>query len=52
MSRRGRLDWSFVFRMAQGCYWHQPYMTRAYLLAEIAAGVEFWGWTPTGRWLV
>jgi N-acetylglutamate synthase-like GNAT family acetyltransferase len=24
--------------------WHEPYMTRVALDAEIAAGVEFWGW--------
>ena len=24
--------------------WHKPYMTRSELLAEIAAGVNFWGW--------
>jgi GNAT superfamily N-acetyltransferase len=24
--------------------WHEPYMKRSELLAEIAAGVEFWGW--------
>jgi GNAT superfamily N-acetyltransferase len=24
--------------------WHEPYMTRSQLLAEIAAGVTFWGW--------
>ena len=24
--------------------WHEPYMTRAELVAEIAAGVAFWGW--------
>jgi GNAT superfamily N-acetyltransferase len=24
--------------------WHDPYMSRATLEAEIAAGVEFWGW--------
>ena len=24
--------------------WHEPYMPRAALDAEIAAGVEFWGW--------
>ena len=23
--------------------WHEPYMSRAELLAELAAGVEFWG---------
>jgi N-acetylglutamate synthase-like GNAT family acetyltransferase len=28
--------------------WHEPYMTRAHLLAEIAGGVEFWGWTADG----
>ena len=28
--------------------WHEPYMTRADLLAEIAAGVEFWGWEEAG----
>ena len=25
--------------------WHDPYMPRAALEAEIAAGVEFWGWS-------
>lgn len=24
--------------------WHEPYMTRSSLTAEIAAGVTFWGW--------
>ena len=24
--------------------WHDPYMSRSELLAEIAAGVAFWGW--------
>jgi GNAT superfamily N-acetyltransferase len=24
--------------------WHEPYMSRAALLSEIAAGVAFWGW--------
>jgi hypothetical protein len=24
--------------------WHEPYMTRSALLAEIASGVNFWGW--------
>ncbi|MEX0852543.1 MAG: GNAT family N-acetyltransferase [Bauldia sp.] len=24
--------------------WHEPYMPRSELLAEIAAGVVFWGW--------
>ena len=24
--------------------WHEPYMERAHLVGEIAAGVEFWGW--------
>lgn len=24
--------------------WHEPYMDRAHLVAEIGAGVEFWGW--------
>jgi GNAT superfamily N-acetyltransferase len=24
--------------------WHDPYMARAHLVAEIAAGVDFWGW--------
>jgi N-acetylglutamate synthase-like GNAT family acetyltransferase len=24
--------------------WHEPYMTRSDLIAEIAAGVAFWGW--------
>ena len=28
--------------------WHEPYMSRAELLAEIAAGVEFWGWEDSG----
>jgi N-acetylglutamate synthase-like GNAT family acetyltransferase len=29
--------------------WHEPYMPRAALLAEIAAGVEFWGFEEDGR---
>jgi GNAT superfamily N-acetyltransferase len=24
--------------------WHEPYMPRSELIAEIAAGVNFWGW--------
>lgn len=28
--------------------WHEPYMPRAELVAEIAAGVEFWGWDERG----
>jgi GNAT superfamily N-acetyltransferase len=28
--------------------WHVPYMPRAELMAEIAAGVEFWGWDDAG----
>ena len=28
--------------------WHEPYMKRADLVSEIAAGVEFWGWEDTG----
>jgi len=31
--------------------WHEPYMSRADLLAEIAAGVSFWGWSPAGELL-
>jgi GNAT superfamily N-acetyltransferase len=28
--------------------WHEPYMPRAELLGEIAAGVQFWGWDDSG----
>jgi GNAT superfamily N-acetyltransferase len=28
--------------------WHEPYMQRADLVADIAAGVEFWGWDDAG----
>lgn len=28
--------------------WHEPYMKRSDLAAEIAAGVEFWGWDEAG----
>jgi GNAT superfamily N-acetyltransferase len=28
--------------------WHEPYMPRGELVAEIAAGVEFWGWDDAG----
>jgi GNAT superfamily N-acetyltransferase len=28
--------------------WHEPYMSRQSLLAEIAAGVEFWGFRDAG----
>lgn len=28
--------------------WHEPYMSRAELLAEIAGGVEFWGGDEAG----
>jgi GNAT superfamily N-acetyltransferase len=29
--------------------WHEPYMSRAELDAEIAAGVRFWGWEESGE---
>jgi GNAT superfamily N-acetyltransferase len=28
--------------------WHEPYMTGSALAAEIAAGVNFWGWNEDG----
>jgi GNAT superfamily N-acetyltransferase len=28
--------------------WHEPYMPQRELLAEIAAGVHFWGWEESG----
>jgi GNAT superfamily N-acetyltransferase len=28
--------------------WHEPYMTESALAAEIAAGVNFWGWNVEG----
>jgi len=28
--------------------WHEPYMPRHELLAEIAGGVRFWGWEDAG----
>jgi GNAT superfamily N-acetyltransferase len=28
--------------------WHEPYMARSDLVAEIAAGVDFWGWEEAG----
>jgi len=28
--------------------WQEPYMTRSNLMAEIAAGVNFWGWEESG----
>ena len=28
--------------------WHEPYMTSSALRAEVAAGVEFWGWDDDG----
>ncbi len=28
--------------------WHEPYMARSELMAEIAAGVNFWGWDESG----
>ncbi len=28
--------------------WHEPYMSRSQLEAEIAAGVAFWGWDEAG----
>lgn len=31
--------------------WHEPYMPRAALEAEIAAGVEFWGFEEAGELL-
>jgi GNAT superfamily N-acetyltransferase len=29
--------------------WHEPYMSRAALLAEIASGVSFYGWEESGE---
>lgn len=29
--------------------WREPYMRRADLVEEIAAGVQFWGWEEDGR---
>jgi GNAT superfamily N-acetyltransferase len=34
-----------------GDCWHDPYMSQAELQAELAAGVEFWGWQEAGRFL-
>jgi GNAT superfamily N-acetyltransferase len=31
-----------------GDRWHEPYMSRSELAAEIAAGVAFWGWEESG----
>ena len=31
--------------------WHEPYMTRSALQAEIDAGVEFWGWQESGAFI-
>lgn len=31
-----------------GDCWHEPYMPREDLLAEIEAGVKFWGWEDSG----
>ena len=31
--------------------WHEPYMPLEELEREIAAGVEFWGWEESGRFL-
>jgi GNAT superfamily N-acetyltransferase len=28
--------------------WHEPYMPREELVAEVAAGVDFWGWDEAG----
>src|SRR5436189_591441 len=28
--------------------WHEPYMSRAHLVSEIAAGAEFSGWEDAG----
>jgi len=28
--------------------WHEPYMSRSSLAAEIADGVTFWGWDDSG----
>jgi N-acetylglutamate synthase-like GNAT family acetyltransferase len=28
--------------------WHEPYMSQSDLMAEIAAGVAFWGWEDAG----
>jgi N-acetylglutamate synthase-like GNAT family acetyltransferase len=28
--------------------WHEPYMPREELAAEVAAGVDFWGWEEAG----
>lgn len=32
-----------------GDCWHEPYMTRAELQHELAAGVEFWGYEQAGE---
>jgi GNAT superfamily N-acetyltransferase len=32
--------------------WHEPYMPQRDLLAEIAAGVQFWGWQEDSRPLI
>jgi GNAT superfamily N-acetyltransferase len=29
--------------------WHEPYMARDELTAEIAAGIDFWGWDDAGE---
>ena len=29
--------------------WHEPYMSRESLAAEIEAGVQFWGWEEEGK---
>jgi len=31
--------------------WHEPYITRSELAADIAAGVNFWGWEEAGALL-
>jgi GNAT superfamily N-acetyltransferase len=31
--------------------WHEPYMPLTELMAELEAGVEFWGWEEAGRFL-
>ena len=32
--------------------WQEPYMARAELLAEISAGVQFWGWDDAEALLI
>ena len=45
-------DGAMVYQgVIPGDCWHDPYMSLEELKGELAAGVEFWGWEESGRFL-